>query len=72
MLIKNAKNGREIHDVRVGTNHNYCAIIISNHRDDSVLFWDLRKNCEKEMIDVEGKYEIMFDDLGNFNVIQKD
>ena len=70
-VLKNNKNGREIHDVRVGTNPSYCAIVISNHHDDSILLWDLKKNCEKDMIDIEGKYEIMFDENGNFNVIQK-
>ena len=36
------------------------------------MIWDLKNNTEKEIIDIDGNYEIMYDEDGNIGIIQKD
>ena len=73
-VLKNSHSGREVHDIQVGSNPDYIAIVIANHQPayDTVMIWDLKINTEKEIIDIDGNYEIKFDNFGNVNIIQDD
>ena len=41
------------------------AIIISfNSESDSIVFWNLKGNCEKSTVDVSKNYELLWDPSG--------
>ena len=59
-----------IKDIRVGSHPKNIAVIVNqSHINDCVITWNLDKNVEKEAFDVQGVYEVLWDEYGSPYII---
>jgi len=63
--VGHTDGNRYIKEIRVGSNDKDIAIIVNNSaNNDTVINWNLKKNKEKQSMDVGKVYEIVWDKEG--------
>lgn len=59
-----------IKEIRMCTNKNRIAIVVNeNKEDDNIFLWNIESNLEKMMLDVQGEFKIIWDNMGQMYIL---